>query len=110
MNYRGFELANGGVTNRIGGGDNVEREDMVVGNSFSLRSFERMLGARDGWLYSQVATMTTTEPRTKVKVNLKSKRKTEARKERTMLRLVAKPLIMLSEYLMTIAVSRPPET
>lgn len=51
-----------------------------------------------------------TEPRAKVKVNLKLKSAVEARKEIMMLRLVAKPFKMLSEYLMTMAVTRPPRT
>jgi len=40
----------------------------------------------------------------------KLKRITDARKERMMERLVAKPLRMLSEYLITTAVTRPPKT
>jgi hypothetical protein len=40
----------------------------------------------------------------------KSKSATEARKERTMERLVAKPLRILSEYFITTAVIRPPNT
>jgi len=62
------------------------------------------------WLYSHVATRTTKEPMMNVKVIWKSKRATDARKEMTMLRLVANPLRILSEYLMTRAVSRPPNT
>jgi len=46
----------------------------------------------------------------KVAVRVKSKRAMEARNDRTMLRLVAKPFRMLSEYLMTIAVTSPPST
>jgi len=61
-------------------------------------------------LYSQVAIRTTTEPRTKVNVIWKSNSATDARNDITMLKLVAKPLRMLSEYLITIAVTRPPRT
>lgn len=43
-------------------------------------------------------------------VSLKSKSATEARKERMMEREVAKPLRMLSEYLITTAVINPPNT
>lgn len=64
----------------------------------------------DGWLYNQVAMRTTTEPSINVKVILKLKRMTDARKEMTMLKLVAKPLRILSEYFITIAVTKPPRT
>lgn len=50
------------------------------------------------------------EPRTKVNVIWKSKRATEARNEMTILREVANPLSMLSEYLITMAVTSPPKT
>ena len=63
-----------------------------------------------GWLYIQVATRTTRAPRMKLTVIWKWKRATEARKEMTMLRLVAKPFRILSAYLMTRAVSKPPKT
>jgi len=63
-----------------------------------------------GWLYSQVETRTMVDPRTNVTVRVKSKSATEARKESTILRLVAKPFRMLSEYLITIAVTSPPNT
>jgi len=63
-----------------------------------------------GWLYRHVAVRTTVDPRMKVKDIWKSKSATDARKDITMLRLVAKPLRMLSEYLMTIAVIKPPKT
>src|SRR3954464_12651222 len=53
---------------------------------------------------------TITEPRINVKDMWKSNKATEARNEITMLRLVAKPFKMLSEYLMTMAVTRPPNT
>jgi len=46
----------------------------------------------------------------KERVMLKLKRMTDARKDRMMERLVAKPLRILSEYLITIAVMRPPKT
>ena len=61
-------------------------------------------------MYNHVATSTMSEPRTKENVSAKSKSATEARKEMTMLKLVAKPLRMLSEYLMTRAVRSPPRT
>lgn len=63
-----------------------------------------------GWLYIQVATRTTVEPRMKVTVIWKLNSATEARNEITMLKLVAKPLRMLSAYLITRAVRRPPRT
>lgn len=42
-------------------------------------------------------------------VNLKSNSTTEARNDKMMARLVAKPFRMLSEYLMTTAVIKPPK-
>lgn len=63
-----------------------------------------------GWLYIHVAHSTVEAPMTKLGVILKLNRMTEARKERTMDRLVAKPFRMLSEYLMTMAVTSPPNT
>lgn len=62
------------------------------------------------WLYIQVAFSTTTDPMMKGHVMRKSKSATEAKNEMTMLKLVANPLRMLSEYLMTIAVTKPPRT
>jgi len=62
------------------------------------------------WLYSHVAIRTTVDPRTNVIVMWKSNKATDARNEMTMLRLVAKPLRILSEYLITMAVTRPPST
>ena len=62
------------------------------------------------WLYIHVAANTTLTPSVKVKVGGKSKRATEARHEMTMLKLVAKPLRMLSAYLITRAAMRPPKT
>jgi len=53
---------------------------------------------------------TMTDPRMNVNVIWKSKSATDTRNDITILRLVAKPLRMLSEYLMTMAVSRPPRT
>lgn len=50
------------------------------------------------------------EPMRKDDVILKWKRITDARKDRMMERLVAKPLRMLSEYLITTAVISPPKT
>ncbi len=84
--------------------------------SFQLRtSMETFLAvtrpARLGcWLYNHVALSTIAEPRTNVKVILKSNRATEARNEMTMLNEVANPLRILSEYLMTKAVTKPPTT
>ena len=63
-----------------------------------------------GWLYIQVAANTVEEPTTKEGVSRKSKSTTDAKKERTMAKLVANPLRMLSEYLMTTAVTKPPKT
>lgn len=65
---------------------------------------------RGCWLYNHVALSTMAEPNTKVNVMRKSNSATDARKEMTMLKLVAKPLRMLSEYFMTIAVTKPPKT
>jgi hypothetical protein len=61
-------------------------------------------------LYIQVEANTVTAPIKKPIVILNSKSTTLARKLKTILRLVAKPLRMLSEYLMTTAVRRPPRT
>ena len=63
-----------------------------------------------GWLYIQVATSTTVEPMMNAGVMWNPNRATDARKESTMDRLVANPFMMLSEYLMTIAVISPPRT
>lgn len=62
-----------------------------------------------GWLYIHVATKTVELPTTNDGVKLKSNSATEARNDRIMARLVAKPLRMLSEYLMTTAVTNPPK-
>jgi len=61
-------------------------------------------------LYNQVAMSTMNDPRRKVNVMTKLNNATEARKDMTMLKLVANPLSMLSEYLMTMAVTNPPAT
>jgi len=63
-----------------------------------------------GWLYNHVAVSTITDPKVKVKERWKSNSATDARKDITMLRLVAKPLRILSEYLITKAVTKPPKT
>jgi len=63
-----------------------------------------------GWLYNHVAASTITDPSVNVKEIWKSNSATDARKDITMLRLVAKPLRILSEYLMTMAVTKPPKT
>lgn len=78
--------------------------------AFSLRpSFAKLI--RTGcWLYSHVARRTIAEPRINVAVMRKSKSATLARNESTILRLVAKPLRILSEYLITSAVTSPPRT
>jgi hypothetical protein len=64
----------------------------------------------EGWLYIQVALNTVDAPMMNDGVMLKSNSATEARKERTIEREVANPFRMLSEYLMTMAVIRPPRT
>ena len=64
----------------------------------------------EGWLYIQVALNTVDAPIMNDGVMLKSKRATDAKKERTIEREVANPFRMLSEYLMTMAVIRPPRT
>ena len=63
-----------------------------------------------GWLYIHVALNTVDAPIINDGVILKSNRATEAKKDRTIEREVANPFRMLSEYLMTIAVTRPPIT
>ena len=63
-----------------------------------------------GWLYIHVAPKTTPAPNTKLGVTLKLNKATLATNERMMLRLVAKPLRMLSACLMTMAVMSPPRT
>ena len=68
------------------------------------------LGEGAGLLYIQVAVRTVLAPMMKERVMWKSKRTTDARKERTIDRLVANPFMILSEYLMTTAVMRPPRT
>lgn len=62
-----------------------------------------------GWLYIHVAAKTVVLPTTNDGVNLKSNKATDARKDKMMARLVAKPLRMLSEYLITTAVTNPPK-
>ena len=52
-----------------------------------------------GWLYIQVATSTVVDPMTNEGVIWNPNRATEARKDNTMDKLVAKPLRMLSEYI-----------
>ena len=69
-----------------------------------------ILTREECWLYSHVAMSTINEPRMKVMDILKSKSATDARNEMTILRLVANPFRMLSEYLMTMAVTSPPNT
>ena len=63
-----------------------------------------------GWLYIHVATKTVVEPIMKAGVMQKSNNKTDARDDIMMDRLVANPLKMLSEYLITTAVTNPPNT
>lgn len=67
-------------------------------------------GLHFGWLYSHVAASTIVDPKRKVKDIWKSNNATDTRNEITILRLVAKPLRILSEYLMTMAVTKPPKT
>ena len=64
----------------------------------------------EGWLYIQVALNTVDAPIINDGVMLKSNSATDAKKERTIEREVANPFRMLSEYLITIAVMRPPRT
>lgn len=71
----------------------------------------RMVGSLGvGWLYMAVAASTVEAPMRKEGVTWKSKSTTDERNERMMEMDVAKPLRMLSEYLMTTAVTRPPNT
>jgi hypothetical protein len=63
-----------------------------------------------GWLYIHVAQSTVVAPMMNDGVMRKWKSATDARKERIMESEVAKPLRMLSEYLMTTAVTSPPKT
>ncbi|KDN51711.1 hypothetical protein RSAG8_00258, partial [Rhizoctonia solani AG-8 WAC10335] len=62
------------------------------------------------WLYIHVAASTVELPTTNARVIRKSNSATLARKLITMDKLVAKPFMMLSEYLMTMAVIKPPNT
>ena len=107
----------------VGVGETEDDKDMAPARgiiTWSLSSFGRtMVGGLlqnatcstlPDWLYIHVAASTTLAPRVKEKVSGKSKRATEARQEMTMLKLVAKPLRMLSAYLITRAVMRPPKT
>lgn len=63
-----------------------------------------------GWLYMAVAASTVEAPMMKEGVMLKSKSTTEARKERMIDSDVANPFKILSEYLITTAVTKPPKT
>jgi len=63
-----------------------------------------------GWLYIHVAASTVEAPIMKEGVIVKSNSTTDARKESMIERDVAKPLRMLSEYLITMAVISPPRT
>lgn len=63
-----------------------------------------------GWLYIQVAARTVEAPMTKDGVMRKSKSATEARNDKTMDSDVANPFRILSEYLITTAVTSPPNT
>ena len=62
-----------------------------------------------GWLYIYVAVKTVVLPTKNYGVNLKSNSATDARNDKMIARLVAKPLRMLCEYLMTTAVIKPPK-
>lgn len=63
-----------------------------------------------GWLYIAVAASTVEAPMMKGGVMWKSKSTTEARKERMIDSDVANPFKILSEYLITTAVTKPPKT
>lgn len=63
-----------------------------------------------GWLYIAVAASTVDAPIMKEGVMWKSKSTTEARKERIIDNDVANPFKILSEYLITTAVTSPPKT
>lgn len=63
-----------------------------------------------GNLHSQVDPTTRQVPSTKLGVTVKLKRITPAIKLKTMANDVANPLMILSEYLMTRAVTKPPST
>ena len=90
----------------------AERERLNVGLHLQLHGLHPRTSTDEpsGWLYIQVATRTTVEPRMNVSVIWKLNSTTDARNEMTMERLVANPLRMLSAYLMTNAVRRPPKT
>jgi len=64
----------------------------------------------EGWLYIQVAARTVEAPMMKDGVMRKSKSATEDRNDKTMDNDVANPFRMLSEYLITTAVTKPPNT
>ena len=95
------DLVSGTITSSLSGAG-----EMIVGDLLQ----NQMCNALPDWLYIHVAANTTLAPSAKVNVRGKLKKTTEARHEMTMLKLVAKPLRMLSAYLMTIAVTRPPKT
>ena len=63
-----------------------------------------------GWLYIAVAASTVDAPIRKEGVMWKSKSTTDARKDRMIDNDVAKPFRILSEYLITTAVTNPPKT
>ena len=63
-----------------------------------------------GRLYNHVAPRTSALPTTKLFSTSNSNSTTLAQLEITILKLVAKPFNMLSEYLMTTAVMSPPKT
>lgn len=87
--------------------DKLDREPPVA----VLTTFVMMVGSLPaGWLYIHVATSTVEDPTMNDGVRRKLKRMTEARKDRMIDNDVANPLRILSEYLITIAVTKPPKT
>ena len=117
---RGFSL---GELTAVGVGETEDDEEAVLVNGMMTPSFPSIGKTMAGvplqnpkcnklpdWLYIHVAANTTLAPRANGNVRGKSKKATEARHEMTMLKLVANPLRMLSAYLITNAVMRPPKT
>lgn len=88
----------------------VPGKEGVIDLPFGMTLVIAMSSLPGGWLYIHVATRTVEDPMTNDGVMWNPKRTTEARNEKTMDKLVANPFRMLSEYLMTRAVIKPPRT
>lgn len=107
---KGEDFFDEGNSPKIGVFESTEMPAYVLDPFPGITFWIAMSSLPGGWLYIHVAIRTVEEPIRNEGVIWKPKRATEARKERTMDRLVAKPLRMLSEYLITMAVTSPPNT